>query len=222
MEYGSVIFDMDGVILDYAGENFEWQNKAVKKVLNRHGVNTEALDRSDFLKFLGAEGVPGCTEICKEHGLDAATMWEEIGEETTKARARKMKQGELKLFPEVKEVLEQLHQEDVLIGLISNAPEMAIMQAMEYYDLKKYFKFYRGIEDFEDLSDRKPHPDHLNFARAELKRDPFLYVGDHETDIQAAKNAEMDSAWVNRENRSISTEPEYEIGDLKQIVSRIQ
>jgi HAD superfamily hydrolase (TIGR01549 family) len=133
-----------------------------------------------------------------------------------------MREGGFRLFPAVKEVLEQPHEQDVLLGLISNAPEMAIMETVEYYGLKKYFKFYRGIEDFDDLSDRKPHPDHLDVERAEMKREPLLYVGDHESDIRAAKNAEMASAWVNRNDSSIEVVPDYEVQNLRQLVERIK
>jgi len=219
MKYNSVIFDMDGVILDFEGEDFQWQNKAVREVLKNHGMkNPEELSRSDFEKFLGVGGVKECAEICNEYGLDAGTVWEAVAEETTKARAKKMNKGDFKLFPDVEEVLNELHQRDILLGLVSNAPEMAIMQTMKYYDLKRFFKFYRGIESFDDLSDRKPHPDHLNFARAELKRDPFIFVGDSESDILAAQNADMDSVWVNRNNSSIDVRPDYEVEQLGELL----
>lgn len=221
MNYRSVVFDMDGVILNFEGDNFKWKYDAVRKILREHGVEPEGMSREKLGKFLGDGGVKKCVEVCNNYGVDAEAVWTGIAEETSKRRAEKIKEDQFALFPEVREVIERLHDEDVQLGVISNAPEMAIMETVEYFDLKQYFDFYRGIEDFQDLSDRKPHPDHLNFARAELKRDPFLYAGDHESDVEAAIAAGMDSYWVNRYSRRIDQSPTYQAGDLKELPSTV-
>lgn len=219
MNYRSVVFDMDGVILNYEENGFKWQSRATKRVLENHGVETSELSRDDVGNFIGINGVKSCVELCNEYGVDAETVWTEIARETSKERAKKIKSGDFALFPEVRQVIENLHERDVRMGIISNAPEMAIKETIEYFNLKQYFEFYRGIEDFEDLSDKKPHPDHLNFARAELKRDPFLYAGDHKSDVEAALAAEMDSYWVNRHEHQIDAKPTYERQSLKDVPS---
>ncbi|WP_347722222.1 HAD family hydrolase [Candidatus Nanohalococcus occultus] len=217
MKYESVVFDMDGVILNYEGDNMSWQYDAARRVLERNGVDASGLSRKKLKEFLGVEGVKKCVDACNDFGVDAETIWTGMAEETSKERAKRIKTEEFVLFDDVREVIENLHEQEVKLGIISNAPEMAIKETIEYFDLKKYFDFYRGIEDFEDLSDKKPHPDHLNFARAELKRDPFLYIGDHESDVEAAIAAEMDSYWVNRHDWSIEAEPTYERQTLKDV-----
>lgn len=222
MKYNSVIFDMDGVILDFEGENFKWKYDAVRKVLKEHGKNPEKFSRRELDAFIGDQGVKKCVELCNSNNLNARDVWEEIAEETTRARAKKIKEGDFQLFPEVKDVIEELHGQGVELGLVSNAPEMALMETVEYFDLKNYFKFFRGIEDFDDLSDRKPQPDHLNFARAELKHEPHVFIGDHESDILAAQNAEMDSVWVNRNSSSIDVRPDHEIESLDELKNTVK
>ncbi|MFB6215685.1 MAG: HAD family hydrolase [Candidatus Nanohaloarchaea archaeon] len=221
MKYNSVIFDMDGVVLDFRGNGFRWKYDAVRKVLKNHGVDPEGFSREKLGRFLGDHGVKSCVEACNAQGVDSKDVWTDIAEETSRRRAEKMKEGDFMLFEEVRDTLKTLKNQEVVMGLISNAPEMAIRETINFFDLKSFFRFYRGIENFEDLSDRKPHPDHLNFAKAELKRSPYLYVGDHESDIEAARRAEMDSLWINRGEGSKDTEPTYErksIGELPDIV----
>lgn len=218
MEYNSVIFDMDGVILDYKGENFNWIYNIVKEKLEQRNVDTENLTRSELDAFLGEKGVQDCVDICNEHDVDARDVWTELADATTEARAKRIDSGDFNLFSEVENVLERLHSEGIEMALVSNAPESAIKLTLDNYGLRSYFEYFRGISDFDDLSDRKPQPDHLNFAKAELKRGPFVFVGDSESDIIAAKNADMDSVWVNRENGSIDTRPDYEVEILNELL----
>lgn len=218
MEYNSVIFDMDGVILDYEGENFNWIYSLVRDALEQKDVDAENLSRSELDAFLGERGVQDCVEICNKYDVDARTVWTELADATTYARAERIENGNFCLFPEAKGVLRQLHEEGMEMALVSNAPESAIEVMIENYGLRKYFEYFRGISSFDDLSDRKPHPDHLNFAKAELKHGPFVFVGDSESDIIAAQNAGMDSVWINRDGGSIDTRPDYEIEDLEELL----
>jgi len=222
MKYGSVVLDMDGVVLDFKGDNFNWKYDAVRKVLKAEGVDSSQFSREQLGAFMGDKGVRACVEKCNENSLEAEEVWTKIAEETSRRRAKKIKEGEFHLFPEVREALEELHSLDIELGVISNAPEMAIEETISYFDLKKFFKFYRGIEDFEDLTHRKPHPDYLEFARAELKRDPFLYAGDAESDIMAARKADMDSVWVKRTDANTDTAPNYTVSSLEELMEIIR
>lgn len=213
MTYGSVIFDMDGVILDFRGDNFKWKYNAVEMALKREGLEKD-FSRSELDAFIGDKGMQEMIKISNKYGLEPRKVWEIIAEETSKARGQMFKQGKFKLHPHVENTLELLQEEKVLLGLISNAPEIAVKETVSFFDLKHFFKFYRGITDFDDLTQRKPHPDHLVYAEAELKREPYLFVGDAESDVMAAKNAGIDSAWVNRTDSSSDLRPDYEMSDL--------
>jgi phosphoglycolate phosphatase-like HAD superfamily hydrolase len=103
------------------------------------------------------------------------------------------------------------------MGIISNAPENAVKTTVKFFNIEKYFNYYRGVESFEDLRRRKPHPDHIEIAEAELKRKPFLYIGDRKSDIEAAKNAELDAALVDRENRHPDVDADYRVSNLQEL-----
>jgi len=218
MNYQSVVLDMDGVIFDFRGDDFKWKYDAVMEALQETGLETEGLSRSELDAFIGDKGLEECVEKCNSKGVDAREVWELIAEKTTESRIEMMESGEFCLFPEVKEVLKELKGE-VKLGVISNAPDVAVEAIINHYDLRKHFKYFRGVEDFDDLSSRKPHPDHLEFARVELEREPFLYVGDRNVDVEAAKNAGMDSAIVKRSYSDIRESPDYMIEDVFELLS---
>jgi len=213
-----VVFDMDGVILNYEADNFDWKYNAVDKVLKKHGIKPRDLSRNEKDGLIGDKGLEKIDEICNRLELNTREVWEELAEETSRARAVQIKNGNFELYPGIEDALQKL-QNQVKMALVSNAPEMAVRETINFFDLKSYFSFYRGIEDFEDLSDRKPHPDHLEFARVELEREPFLYVGDRNVDVEAAKNAGMDSAIVKRSYSDIRESPDYMIEDVFELLS---
>ncbi|MFB6190030.1 MAG: HAD family hydrolase [Candidatus Nanohaloarchaea archaeon] len=218
MDYGSVVFDMDGVILDFEGDGFNWKYDAVREVLQERGVDPSGYSRTELDAFLGDRGVEACVEACNDLGLEAGDVWEDIARKTSEARIERVRSGEFTLFPEVREVLEQLEDMKLGLGVISNAPEEAVEAVITHYNLRKHFKFFRGITGFDDLTSRKPHPDHLRMAQAELKREPYIYAGDAESDLIAAREAGMDSAWVKRTDAKVDVRPDYEVKDLEEFI----
>ncbi len=223
MEYGSVIFDMDGVVLKFdGGNNFKWKYDAVRDALRQKGVNPDGMSRLDLDAFMGDQGVEKCVDACEGHGIDPGETWELIAEKTTRARVRMMKEGAFQLYPDAENAIDALREEEVELGLISNAPEMAVEATVSFYGLKSELEFFRGITSFRDLLSRKPHPDHLEFAKAELKRKPFLYVGDAESDIIAAREAGMDSVWVKRDGGAMDVKPDYEVESLDRLVEIVE
>lgn len=217
MKYGSVIFDMDGVLLNSLVEDEKWKYDAVKEALGRKNVDVENVSKRDLERFLGDYGREECIEVCEEYGLDAADIWELVAETTNLARIEKVKDGDFRLYSDARSFLEALHPRDPGMGIISNAPENAVKATVKFFKIEKYFNYYRGVESFEDLRRRKPHPDHIEIAEAELKKKPFLYIGDKKSDIEAAKNARLDAALVDRENNQPGTEADYRVSNLQEL-----
>lgn len=212
---------MDGVILDSFTESDKWKYDAVKSSIKELGGNPEETSKKDLDKILGDKGYGQCIKACNKHGLNPKKAWKLVAEKTTLARIQKMEAGEFQLYNGVEETLRQLRKNNIKTGIISNAPEEAVEATMQQYNLAKYFKFYRGIRNFEDLRDRKPHPNHLEIAKAELKNPDYLYVGDSESDIEAAKNADMSSMWVHSRDNQIKEKPDYTVSNISELKSKI-
>jgi HAD superfamily hydrolase (TIGR01549 family) len=213
MKYGSVIFDLDGVILDSMGSE-EWKYRATREALGELGVDQE-IERDVLDAVLGDQGYEDCVRVCGNIGVNPQRAWNLVAEKTSQARMEQIEDEGFGLVDGVEKVLNDLRESQVKIGVISNAPDQAVEMVVDHFDLRGYFKFFRGVQSFEDLKARKPHPNHLELAKFQLKRDPYLYVGDRESDVEAAINADMDSVWVHHED---SDEPTYSVESVDQVL----
>lgn len=102
-----------------------------------------------------------------------------------------------KVYPEtfvrvstgVKKTLIKLSQKYKL-GIVTSRIRGGAFSMPQTAPLQKYF----SVEVyFEDTKNHKPHPEPLLFAAAKLNTDPkeVIYIGDAETDLQAAHAAGM-------------------------------
>lgn len=217
MEFNSVVFDMDGVILNSLVDNEEWKYNAVNEALDEEGVDPESLSKEKKDSLLGDQGYSDCVKTAKDVGVNPRKVWNTVAEKTTLSREKQLENGKFELYDGARDTIESLHDKDIQLGIISNAPEMAVELTIDHFDLKRFFKFYAGVRNFEDLQARKPHPNHLELAKAELKRNPFTYVGDHESDLIAAHRAEMSSIWVKRTENEVDVTPDYTVTSAKEI-----
>lgn len=218
MSYGSVIFDLDGVLLN-SMKSEEWKYRATRRALDELGVDASSLDRSVLDSVLGDNGYEECVRVCGDIGVDPQRAWSLVAEKTAYARMKQIEENDFGLVDGTMDVLNELRENQVKMGVISNAPDQAVELVINHFDLRKYFKFFRGVRSFEDLKERKPHPNHLELAKFQLKREPYVYVGDHESDVMAAKNAEMDSVWVHPQNLE---EPNYTVENLIELTNVIK
>ena len=216
MDYGSVVFDLDGVLLDSV-ESEEWKYEATREALRELGAD-EDFDRGTLDAVLGDEGYGECVRVCGEIGVDPQRAWNLVAEKTSEARLDLIEEGRFSLVEGVKDTLEELRDAQVKLGVVSNAPDQAVELFVDHYDLRGYFKFFRGVQSFEDLKDNKPDPNHLELARFSLKREPFLYVGDQRSDVEAAKAANMDSVWVDGGEGS----PDYRVETVSGVLDVVK
>ncbi|MFB6182741.1 MAG: HAD family hydrolase [Candidatus Nanohaloarchaea archaeon] len=222
MKYESVLFDMDGVILNSLVNNQKWKFDAVKQVLREKDIEVEELSKNELEIILGDHGYKEVVKKCTDLDLNPKEVWSDVARKTTEARVEQIKNGNFALYDGVKDMIKKLHERGISQGLISNAPESAVEVTIEEFDLAKYFSFYLGVRNFEDLQARKPNPNHLEYAKAELDSFPMVYVGDSESDVIAAQRADIDSIWVNRENSNADVKSDYQIEEVSQIIDIIK
>jgi putative hydrolase of the HAD superfamily len=127
---------------------------------------------------------------------------------------------EREIFPEVKNVLQQLSEWNICMGIISNTTNPVFMKELELEDsgLKKYFEFtlYSSGVPY-----RKPHSSIFQLSISYFRLEPceILFVGDSlSADILGAQKVGMKTAWINRKKEQTDIVPDYEMNSLEDLL----
>ena len=97
---------------------------------------------------------------------------------------------ETALFEGMDRILEGLEARDIPWGIVTNKPVRFAAPLIKALDLAERCS---TLICPDHVTDRKPHPEALLLACREVGADPAtgVYVGDHERDIEAGRNAGM-------------------------------
>ncbi len=178
MKYTTVIFDLDGTLLDTLEDLMD----AVNFVLGQHGYPLRTLQ--EIRRFVG-NGAKKLMERSLPEGADTPQF------DALLASFREYYnmhcEDKTHAYDGVPELMQQLQDAGCKLAIVSNKPDSAVQ------DLNKaYFCGYveEAIGDQEGIR-RKPEKDMVEYALAKLgsSKQEAVYVGDSEVDIQTAKNA---------------------------------
>lgn len=220
MKYESIIFDLDGTLLESTVDHIEWIYECCEQALSTQNIDKD-FSREEMGKLLGMDGYDEYNSMCEIAGVDPAEHWKLVTELRHQRKLEMLENNNLDLYPEAKETIRELHNQGLKIGLVSNAPEKTVNEVIEFFGLKKYIAYYRGTENHEDLKHRKPSARNLQIAIAELDRNPSIYVGNKKEDVEAAQNAGINSIIVKRDNTVLDSDPEILVECLSEIKSRL-
>lgn len=103
----------------------------------------------------------------------------------------------VEIFPEVDEVLRELRQRKVALGVASNIPTLFLRQHLREFNIDRYFDIITGQEDCDE---QKPSPKPVAITVKKLGAGPHeaMYVGDMEEDMIAGKGAGVFTAAIVR------------------------
>lgn len=194
MKYNTVIFDMDGTLLNTIGD-LAW---SLNETLSHFGMPPKTI--AEVTKMVG----DGSLMLVKR------AVPENTDEETVKKIFAEFKETYrthlavfTKPYPGIMDLLDKLGKRGYKIAIVSNKPDKA---------LKELNDIYFGGRIAVAVGDRdgartKPAPDLVNIALKELKSDirETVYIGDSEVDIKTAKNCGMDCISVDWGFRSRET-----------------
>ena len=176
----AVLFDLDGTLLDTAGDMMEALNK-LRAEENREALSYEAVrcqvsHGGHALVRLGfGELPPDAHEAMRIRLLNIY---------------RKQLAKHTRLFEGGGEMLTELERRGLHWGIVTNKPGWLTDPLLVELKLDKRA---RAVVSGDTLPERKPHPMPLLHAARTLGVDPAhcVYVGDAERDMQAAKAAGM-------------------------------
>ena len=128
-------------------------------------------------------------------------------------------------FPGIEPLLQHLHNTDLPWGVVTNKPRV---HSAPLIDLINLHPACAVLVCPDDVTYKKPHPEPMFLACKTLNCDPTrtLYVGDHQRDIKAGKNAGMLTAaalygYIDENEDTNSWQADYNIQQADELIAII-
>ena len=181
MQEKAIIFDLDGTLIDSLTDIAICANI----VLEKFKLPTHPID--EYKNFVGGGAeilIRNCTPLESSEELIKQTL-----EEFKIVYDQKL-QGNTKPYDGVYELLEELKNLNIKVGVLSNKPHKFTLKYIE-----EFFSSHNIIEPHGQKDDvpSKPEPHGaITIAKAfNLPCENILFVGDSDVDMKTAKNANM-------------------------------
>ena len=213
--YDAVVLDHDGVIVGRTP--FTTLREAAWEAFQRLDVADPDLAHVDDVA--GGVDPARLTDICERYGIDPGEFWRVRDETAFAAQSDAAREGKKTPYDDV----EALYRLDATLGVVSSNQQATVDDLLSHFGLADRFDaVYDREPSIASLSRKKPSPYYLERALSDLGATTALFVGDNESDVRAADNAGIDSAFLRRPHRrefELSCEPTYELDDLHDLVS---
>jgi beta-phosphoglucomutase family hydrolase len=176
----AVIFDLDGVI----AETEHMHIQAEKQAMLKYGVK---ISEDELHQYTGTTAKQMFTELIRKYKLN--TTFDKILKEKEKILFRLLEK-DVRPTKGVIELLHELKQMKLKLGIASSAHERLIDYTLEKFEIKQLFD---SVISAEDITHGKPNPEILLVCARKLKVNPAecLVVEDAKLGVEAAKTAEM-------------------------------
>ncbi|KOX91428.1 hydrolase [Haloarcula rubripromontorii] len=212
--YEAVVFDMDGVVVEPTDRAV-----LVDAVVDTFAAFGVEIDRGFAERTVAEDFVP--VEAARDHGLDPEAFWHQRELTASLAQQAHVRDGGKSLYDDVAAIRDL----DRPLALVSNNQHATVEYLLAHHAIGDRFESARGrAPTLAGAARRKPEPDYLEAALADLGTTDALYVGDSEKDVVAATRAGIDSAYLRRlhvADVDLSAEPTFEVSDLRALLDRL-
>ncbi len=176
MSFNYIIFDLDGTLTDPS----EGIVNSIVYALKKMNINFD--DRKFLEKFIGPplhESFMKYFNMNKEKAFLAVKYYREYFS----------KKGifENKIYPGIKELLKELKNKNKFLILCTSKPTVYAEKILKYFCIYEYFDFIKGSNLDGTFTSKE---ELLKFILKKFKdksRKEFIFIGDHELDVKAAK-----------------------------------
>ncbi|MBU5337568.1 HAD family hydrolase [Intestinibacter bartlettii] len=185
MKYNTVIFDLDGTLLN----TLEDLGDSVNFALKSFGYPTRTYE--EIRSFVG-NGVKDLVTKAVPNGTDEDTILKCL--QVFKDHYKTNMRNKTAPYNGIMNLLEELNSRGIKLGIVSNKYDFGVKNLNKYY-FKDLIPV--AIGEREGIR-KKPAPDTVLTAMKELgsQRETSLYVGDSGSDMITAQNAGMKSIGV--------------------------
>ena len=206
------LFDLDGTLINSAQDIAEAVNFTLKELGKNPLPNDEIIKHvgygarnlmKDILKTLDNNIIDRATNIFRDYYLKHSCEY-------------------TKPYPYIVELLNILKERNKKIGVITNKFEAVSKEILDKLNLSKYTDILIGADTTEE---RKPSPKPVLYALETLNVRPenSIIIGDSEVDIQAGKNAGINTALVlygyGKTELAKQLNPDYIFSNVNEIIN---
>ena len=210
MSYDGVLLDNDGVLTAITDPTV--LRRAVTNAFSDMGVIDP--DPEDVTALTIGVTPDLLDWVTDRYDLDPGSFWRRRDLHSSLIQERELLAGRKPLYEDV----DALDEISVPIGVVSSNQHRTIETILEYYGLSDRIRTYYGREPItESLTWKKPHTEYLDRAIADLGVSNPLFVGDSQSDVEAAAAAGVDSVFLRRAHRAeteLAVPATYEIESL--------
>jgi len=214
MDYDAVVFDNDGVLVGRT--HYDRLHEAAWDAFEALGVTDPDPDHVESM-VLGVSP-DDVRDVCATYDLDVAEFWATRDRTASDVQREEVKAGRKRLYDDVHALADL----ETPLGIVSSNQQATVDFVLEHYGVSEFFETAYGREPtVESLRRKKPSPHYLERALEDLEAETALFVGDNESDLRAADNAGVDSAFLRRPHRvdhGLSVAPTYDIGSLHDLL----
>ncbi|MFN3605125.1 MAG: HAD family hydrolase [Leptonema sp. (in: bacteria)] len=181
----AIIFDLDGTLIDSIEDLTDSLNFALKE------LNLPTFEVNQVKKFVG-EGM----ESLIKNAIDSLNENPEKIQQCYKIfyeHYEKNCTNKTKLFTGVQEFLKK--NSNYQLGILTNKSEFFTIKILEHLQIRDFFS-YVLTGDHPDYKKPNPYGIHKLLENWNLSNKEAILVGDHYTDIECAKNADINSIFA--------------------------
>ncbi|TMT85476.1 HAD family hydrolase [Haloterrigena sp. H1] len=213
----TVLFDMDGVLLEDPHTDPEVYADAADAALAELGAEPTPAQRRDFR----THAYERIRTHCEELGIDPARFWKLKEAHASSGTHDRLRSGERGIYEDVDAIRKLTDR--TTTGLVTNNRHETAEFVAEFVGID--FDIVRGRDPtLAGYERRKPDPYYIEEALADLGVSDGLYVGDSPKDIVAGQAAGLETAFLRRShNRERECPPNatYELESLPEVLSVI-
>lgn len=214
---GTILFDMDGVLLEGTGTDPAIYAAAADDAIADLDLDPTPEQRRDLRRHEHGAVLDHADDL----GVDPDAFWALTDDHASRRSHDRIAAGERGLYDDVGVVREVAA--EATLGIVSNNRHETVEFVVDHFDLP--FTAARGrAPSIEGSRRRKPDPHYIERTLAELGDDRGIYVGDRETDVRAARAVGLDAAYLRRPHNQDDPLPEgaeYELSSLEDLRSLV-